>query len=336
MRIAFYEIAEWESEIVKKALSDHELGFFTGKFTDDELPDPGVEALSMFVGSKVTPKVLEHCPNLKFVATRTTGFDHVNVAACREKGVVVSSVPTYGQNTVAELAFALILTLSRKMFPAIKRVREQGMFSYDGLRGFDLEGKTLGVIGTGHIGAYAIKMANGFGMKVIAYDPFPNEKLSAEYNFRYMTLEEVLKNSDIVTLHVPYMPATHHLINSQNIQLMKKGSLLINTARGGLVETDALVSALRSGVLAGVGLDVLEEEGYIIDEASNLAVAHPNEDKMKMVLAEHELMHMENVIITPHMGAQTTEALRRILDTTIENFNNFIAGKPVNVVQSKG
>jgi D-lactate dehydrogenase len=221
------------------------------------------------------------------------------------------------------------------MYPAVKRVRERGLFSYDGLRGFDLEGKTLGVVGTGHIGAFAIKMAKGFGMKVVGYDPYPNEKLAQQYDFEYLSLDELLKISDIVTLHVPYMPATHHLINMENIMKMKKGSLLINTARGGLVETEALVAALKNGTLAGAGVDVLEEEGYIIDEASNLPMPHPNEEKLKTVLADHELMHMENVIITPHIGAQTTEALKRILDTTAENILGFVANKPQNVVVEK-
>ncbi len=335
MKIAFYEIADWEAKVVQGKLTGHQLEFFPQKFSDSALPGPDTEILSMFTGSPVTPKVLEALPNLKMVATRTTGFDHINLQATKDKGIVVSNVPTYGQNTVAELAFALILTLSRKMFPAIKRVREQGLFSFDGLRGFDLAGKTLGVIGTGHIGAYAIKIAKGFGMEVVGYDPFPNEKLAAEYGFKYLTLDELLTQSDIVTLHVPYMPATHHLINKDNIMKMKRGSLLINTARGPLVETAGLVEALRNGTLAGFGADVLEEEGIITDELNILANGHPQEEQLKTVLADHELMQMENVIITPHMGAQTSEAIRRILDTTITNIQAFASGKPENVVEMK-
>ena len=335
MKIAFYEIAGWEAEYIKPKLEGHEMLFYPGKFTDTDLPKDNADILSMFVGCKVTPQVLAAAPNLKLVATRTTGYDHINLAACEEKGIVVSSVPVYGQNTVAELAFGLILTLSRKLFPAIKRVREQGSFSYDGFRGFDLEGKTLGVVGTGHIGAYAIKIAKGFGMKVIGYDPFPSEKLSLEYGFDYMTLEKLLAASDIVNFARAVHAATHHLINKDNIKLMKKGSYLINTARGGLVETDALEDALKNGILAGAGMDVLEEEGYVIDELSNMQMPHPNEEKLKLVLAEHELMHMDNVIITPHMAAQTTEALKRILDTTVENIKAFAAGNPVNLVKQK-
>jgi D-lactate dehydrogenase len=259
MKIAFYEISDQEAAYIKEKLPGHELFFYQQKFSDRNLPQADAEVLSTFTGSPVTPAVLAAVPGLKFVATRTTGFDHINLQACKEKGIVVSNVPTYGQNTVAELAFALILSLSRKLYPAVKRVREQGLFNSDGLRGFDLEGKTLGVIGTGHIGAYAIRIAKGFGMNVVAYDPYPNEKLAAEYGYKYVTLDELLAGADIVTLHVPYMPATHHLLNKENLMKMKRGSYLINTSRGGLVETAGLVEALRSGVLAGAGLDVLEE-----------------------------------------------------------------------------
>lgn len=335
MKIAFYELAEREQEYIKQQLVDHELSFFPEKFSDDNLPDAGIEILSMFTGSPVTPKLIEHLSNLKLVATRTTGFDHINLDALASKGIPVSNVPAYGQNTVAELAFALILALSRKLYLGAHRVKEQGLFSFEGLQGFDLQGKTLGVIGTGHIGTYTIKIAKGFGMEVIAYDPFPNEKLAAEYGFKYMSLDELLTTADITTLHVPYMPETHHLLNRENLMKMKKGSYLINTARGGLVETVGLIEALKSGVLAGAGLDVLEEEGFVIDELNILSHGHPQLEQLQTALADHELMHMDNVIITPHMGAQTVEALRRILETSIENIKNFIAGKPSNVVVKK-
>ncbi len=335
MKIAFYELAERDQAYIKEQLPDHELSFFPGKFSDSELPDSGVEILSMFTGSPVTPSVIEHLPGLKLVATRTTGFDHVNLDAAAAKNIPVSNVPAYGQNTVAELAFALILALSRKMYPAIKRVKEQGLFSFDGFQGFDLQDKTLGVIGTGHIGAYVIKIAKGFGMKVVAYDPFPNEKLATEYGFTYLSLEDLLGAADITTLHVPYMPATHHLLNRDNMMKMKKGSYLINTSRGGLVETAGLVEALRGGIVAGAGLDVLEEEGFIIDELNIMTNGHPQQEQLQTALADHELMQMDNVIITPHMGAQTTEALRRILETSIENIKNFIAGTPSNIVVKK-
>jgi D-lactate dehydrogenase len=170
-------------------------------------------------------------------------------------------------------------------------------------------------------------------MEVIAYDPRPNEKLAAEYGFKYATLEELLRQSDVVTLHVPYMPATHHLINAENIKLVKPGCVMINTARGGLIDTAALIKALKDGTLAGAGLDVLEEEGFIKEEWQLVTEGHPNEGQLRTALADHELMYMDNVIVTPHNAFNTKEALMRILDTTAENLKGFAEGKPVNVVK---
>jgi D-lactate dehydrogenase len=344
MRVGFFEMQEWEKEYVRARLPGQDLVFFG----DDKNPLPGpppegegitaggkaeVEILSNFIGYAVTKEVLVEFPKLKYITTRSTGYDHIDLKACAERGVAVSNVPTYGENTVAEFAFALLLSLSRKIFPAVKRVREQGLFATDELQGFDLQNKTLGIVGTGHIGTYVIKIAKGFGMNVVAFDPHPNEKLSAQFGFSYASLEELLKQSDVVSLHVPYMPATHHLLNSQNISLCKKGAIIINTARGGLIETSALTAALKSGQLAGAGLDVLEEEGFVKDEVHMLAVGHPNEDQLKIVLADHELMYMDNVLITPHNAFNTREALQRILDTTIMNIQGFIKGEPTNLVR---
>ena len=191
----------------------------------------------------------------------------------------------------------------------------------------------MGVVGSGHIGIYAIKIAKGFGMKVLAYDPFPRKELAEQYGFEYADLDTLLQNSDVVTLHVPYMPATHHLINEQRLEKIKKGAMLINTARGGLVDTEALVKALRSGQLGSAGLDVLEEEGFIKDERDLLYSGHPNESLLKTVLADHELMQMENVIITPHNAFNTKEAELRIIDTTIANIEAFVKGQPINLVK---
>lgn len=332
MKIVFYEVQDWEAEYLKNKLMGHDLEFFAAPFSEKNPPLQDADIVSMFTRSRITAPMLDDLPNLKFATTRTTGFDHVDLEACRARGVVVSNVPTYGENTVAEFTFALILTISRKMYPAVQRIKEQGWFSWEGLRGFDLADKTLGVIGTGHIGAYVIKIAHGFGMKVVAYDPYPNQELAKQYSFAYETLESLLTQSDIITLHAPYTPATHHLLNTQNLKMVKPGSILINTSRGGLVETEALVAALQSGVLAGAGLDVLEEEGFVQEEVALLNTGHPSESQLKTALADHALMQMENVIITPHNAFHTTEAMRRILDTTVGNIEGFIGGKTLNVV----
>jgi D-lactate dehydrogenase len=267
------------------------------------------------------------------IATRSTGYDHINIEACKAKGVAVATVPSYGEETVAEYAFALMLTLSRKIFESYDRIKETGSFDLAGLRGFDLNGKTLGVIGTGKIGKNVIEIAKGFNMKVIAYDKFPDETYKQKMGYEYLALDEVLAQADIITLHVPFLPENEHMINAESIAKMKKGVYLINTARGALVETDALLKALKEGIIAGAGLDVLEEEGVIKDELNFLTSAHPGEHDLRVVLENHVLVDMPNVVVTPHNAFNTWEALQRILDTTLENIKSFSSGTPQNVVK---
>lgn len=333
MKISFYEIKDWEKDYLKERLAGHELAFFVEPLNEKNLQGLDADIISPFVGCELTAPVLAKFNHLKFIATRSTGFDHVELDFCNHHGIIVSNVPTYGDNTVAEFTFALLLALMRKIYRAIKRVKEEGEFVCDDLMGFDLKGKTLGVVGTGHIGVHVVKIAKGFDMHVLAYDPHPNDQLVREFQIRYVSLEELLKSSDIVTLHVPYMPATHHLINPQNIKLMKKGGILLNTARGGLVDTQALLQALQEGFLAGAAMDVLEEEGFVKDEIRLLYKDHPSREELKTVLADHELIHLDNVIVTPHTAFNTKEAVERILDTTVNNILAFIHGQPINTVK---
>ena len=286
----------------------------------------------VFVDSLVDKEILDKLPNLKFIAALSTGYDHIDLKECRKRNVVVSYVPSYGENTVAEFTFALLLDLSRKICFASNRVRETGSFDLEGLRGFDLKGKTLGVVGTGRIGRHVVRIAKGFEMNVVASDVDPDEKFAAEMWFRYTPLAEVLATSDIVTLHIPYTKETHHLINGDTIKLMKRGAYLINTSRGGVVETDALIKALQSGQLGGAALDVLEEEGAVKDELNLLTDGHPEEHNLKTILENHVLMKMPNVVITPHNAFNSREALTRIIDTTIENIAAYTDGKPINLV----
>jgi len=180
-----------------------------------------------------------------------------------------------------------------------------------------------------------IKIAKGFDMNVLAFDPFPNLDFAKANNFNYVSLEDLLKNSDIISIHCPLNKETHHLINKNNIKFIKKGAYLINTARGGIVETDALILALEKGILAGAGLDVLEEEGETKDELNLLTVAHPREQELRIILQNHILMKMPNVLITPHNAFNSQEALERILQTTIQNIKGYIAGQPINLVKSQ-
>ncbi len=288
--------------------------------------------LSVFVHSRVTREILDAMPNLRFIATRSTGYDHVDLETCNERGILVANVPRYGDNTVAEHTFALILSLSRKIHKAYQRT-VAGDFSLSNLEGFDLKGKTIGVVGAGSIGLHVIRIATGFGMHVIAYDVKPNPMIAEVLNFDYVSLEYLLANADIITLHAPLLPSTHYLINADTIGIIKRGALLINTARGGLVDTDALITALDQGILGGAGLDVIEGE-ELIEEEERLMRAPEAAESLRMLIRQHILLRRNDVVITPHMAFYSREARQRIMATTVENIRAYFDGQPINVVNS--
>ena len=246
----------------------------------------------------------------------------------KKLNIPVCNVPTYGENTVAEHTMALILGLTRKLFPSVKRVKE-GLYDFHGLRGVDLKNKTLGVIGTGHIGAHVIKMATGFEMNIVAYDAFPNKDLADKLGFTYTTLDKLLAQSDIITLHTPLLKTTHHLINQKNIKKIKKGAYLINTARGALIDPEALVWALQHNQIAGAGLDVLEDENLIQNHEELIGCT---QYERKTTLLNNIIIDHPNTIVTPHNAFNSTEALQRIIDTTVENIKSFIDGKTINTI----
>lgn len=334
MKIAFFEVEGWEDSAIKAAFPSDEIYLSKNKVDGDmNLPEKAdFDVISVFVNSKIEPKVLDQFPNLKFIATRSTGFDHIDCTECTNRKIPVAYVPSYGVNTVAEFAFGLILNLTRKIYQSINQMKETSSFSLNGLRGMDVKGKIIGVVGTGHIGTEVVKIAKGFGMNVIAYDPFPKEEFARAMGFNYVSLDELLKNADVITIHTPYNKDTHHLINRNNVATIKRGAYLINTARGAIVETDALVEALQKGILGGAGLDVLEEEGETKDELELLVKTRENEEDLKTMLENHVLMKMPNVLITPHNAFNTNEAVARILDTTLQNIKSFASGKPTNLI----
>lgn len=330
--IAFFEIKDREKEYIQRQLGQANVSFFAEKLSEETAAlANGFQVISIFVDSQITKKILDALPNLKMISTRSTGFDHIDLVACQQKNITVCNVPHYGDNAVAEYAFGLLLDLSRKIHQSIEKVKDGG-FSFEGLAGFDLKGKTIGIVGMGNIGRHVARIANGFEMEVLACDPNQDKKLAKKLGFKYVLLEELLKNSDIITLHAPYNEHTHHIINVQNISLIKPGAYLINTARGGLVQTDALVRALQKGILAGAGLDVLEEEGFMKDEDHLLSEEISKKYDVKTVLEDHMLMEKDNVIITPHNAFNSKEALEKILETTVENIQSFVKGKPINTV----
>lgn len=331
MRIAIFEATDKDEAYMREKLAHHDVTFFKEVLSEDNASQAAnSDIISVFIYSTITAAVLEKTPQVKAIMTRSTGFDHIDLAACEQKGVLVENVPHYGENTVAEHTFALILALSRNVHKSHARGLN-GDFSIEGLMGFDLKDKTLGVIGTGHVGLHVIRIAKGFGMHVLASDTWQNTFLSEVLHFQYVPLETVLAHADIISLHVPYNEHTHHLINRESIKKIKRGALLINTARGGIVENEALIEALDQGILAGAGLDVLEGEESIKEENQCLHTNCQTGDQERQ--ENQNLLARDNVVFTPHIGFYSKEAIERILDTTVDNIELFASGKKNNEVQ---
>jgi D-lactate dehydrogenase len=332
MKIAFFETEEWEEEYLKQKLAGNELLFFPTPLSEKHIPKLlDVAVISTFIYSEVTKEFLNQLPNLRLITTRSTGYDHIDLACTRYKKIISCNVPHYGTHTVAEHAFSLITALSRKLLPSIERTK-RGDFDHRELTGFDLHDKTIGIVGMGDIGSTVMKIAKGFGMHVVIYSRHPDEKLAKKLGITFLTLKELFAVSDVITLHVPYTKETHHLVNKRNIKRFKKGSLLINTARGGLIETEAILYGLDKGILRGVGLDVLEYEDTIKEERQILTENFLKNSNFKTLYFDHILMNRENVLITPHNAFNSTEALKKILDVTVENIVHFQQQTPQNIV----
>ena len=331
-KIAFFETEEWEEHYIREsALQDYDLEIFRERLTEEDVQAVNdAEIVSVFIYSTVNKDVLEKLPRLRMIATRSTGYDHIDIEQCKKRGITVSNVPYYGENTVAEHAFGLVLSLSRKIYKAVLRTSRLD-FSLESLKGFDLKNRTIGVVGAGRIGLHVVRIAKGFGMDVLVYDVRQEQLLAEVLGFTYVSFEELLQRSDVISLHVPLNKATYHLINRDNIHLIKKGAVLVNTARGSIVDTEALLSALDQGILSGAGLDVFEGEESIKEETALLAQAMPR-DKMREIILSYALLHRENVVITPHIAFYSEEALHRIMETTEANILGFLKGESQNVV----
>lgn len=335
MKIAYITPHQGEEEIVKEAFSNAEV-VFVAEGLNKQIPEDIKDAtvLSLFVNSILTAEMIDEMEDLQVIALRSMGYDHVDVEHAEEKGITVTYVPQYGARTVAEHAFALMLSLSRNAPYMYELLRREGNLDVAGHEGFDLYQKTLGVIGTGNIGKQVCHIAKGFGMPIVAFDVAPDKELETDTGVTYKSVEEVLKEADVLTLHVPALKSTHYLINEESLALMKDTAYIINTARGSLVNTVALLRALKAGKLAGAGLDVFEGEEYFKDEMKLLdPETKVDKETFARFVAEHELLDMPNVIMTPHMAFNTKEAKREITDTTIQNIQSALAGTPQNVVQ---
>lgn len=316
MVITFFEINNIEKERFSKNLEGHTLRFFEENIQNvnqEKYLDSDV--VSVFIHSKVDKENIDKCSNLKVIATRSTGTDHIDLEYANSRKIAVKNVALYGENTVAEHTFALMLALSRKIHESYVNTAN-GNFTTEGLMGFDLKGKTIGIIGGGRIGLHVARMARSFGMHVRVYDINKDYFLSELINFKYVSLDELLNISDIISLHVPLNKHTTHMINKETISKMKDGVVIINTARGGLINNSDLINGLENGKIYGAGLDVLEGEEFLFEE--NISNS-PIENAAKIIVESNILSKKPNVVITPHNAFNSIEAVHRIIDTTINN-----------------
>ena len=330
MNIVFFEVEDWEHDVLRLAFPEAQLT--KEKLTKNNASKyKDAELVSCFIYSSIDSATIDELSSLRFISTRSTGYDHIDLLACKNRDIQVSNVPEYGSVTVAEHTFALILSLTRKIYQSVNQAKHLN-FEHDQIQGIDLEGKTIGIIGLGKIGEHVLRISTGFGMKALVYNRSEDTELQKKYTFNYSDLNTVIKQSDIVTLHLPYNEHTKHIINTENILAFKKGSYLINTARGGLIETEAIILGLEKGILAGAALDVLEEEKELGEEAVILTSDYRKNVNMQNLVYDHMLMNHPNVLITPHNAFNSREALMRITETTIDNVNAYISGNPINIL----
>jgi D-lactate dehydrogenase len=320
MRCFFYSVRNYELPLLKEFLGES-ITFSETRLTKETAQiASGFKVVSIFANDDGSAPVLESLRKggTDFLALRSAGFNHVDLEAAARLGITVTRVPEYSPYAVAEHAVALMLTLNRKIHRAFNRVREHN-FALDGLMGFDIHGKTVGVIGTGKIGECFCNILNGFGAKVIAYDPKPRLK-----NAQYLELKEVLAESDILSFHCPLTPETKHLINLSNLRDLKPGVMIVNTSRGAVLDTKALIQGLKSQLIGGLALDVYEEEGDLFFKDLS--------DKPVLDDQFIRLISFPNVLMTAHQGFFTKEATTEIARVTAENIKGYFSGTVSNTV----
>lgn len=322
LKVAVFDSKPYTEKALRAAAGDElALHFFGPRLGPDTASlASGFQVVCAFVNDTLSAEVLEQLADhgVKMIALRCAGYNNLDVEAARQEQITVARVPAYSPYAVAEHATALALALNRQTHRAYNRVRE-GNFSLNGLVGFDFHGRTAGIVGVGKIGQCLVRILRGFGMELLGYDKYPDEAFAEETGLRYVALDELLRESDLISLHAPLMPATYHMIDGEAIATMKEGVMLINTSRGALVDTAALIEGLKSGRIGAAGLDVYEEEAaYFFEDRSDEVITDD-------LLAR--LMTFNNVLVTSHQAFLTEEALANIAETTMANIGEFREGK---------
>ncbi|MGJ8682941.1 2-hydroxyacid dehydrogenase [Paraglaciecola sp.] len=323
-KVAFFSSKVYDQKVFNSLVQKHAISFTHIESKLDEKTVPlakGFDTVCVFVNDQLNTQVVEQLASsgVKHIALRCAGYNNVDIATCHTLGIRVSHVPVYSPHAIAEHALALIMTLNRRTHKAYNRVKE-GNFDLQGLLGFTLHNKTVGVIGTGHIGSAFVDIVKGFGCKVLAHDPIPNPKMQSQAE--YISLQDLFARSDIISLHCPLTSDNTHMINSNTIKQMKKGVMLINTSRGGLIDTSALIKGLKTQQIGYVGLDVYEMESEIFFRDRSCEVIQ--DDLFQRLSTFH------NVLITGHQGFFTQEALNEIAHTTLNNIVSFANQKHAN------
>jgi D-lactate dehydrogenase len=322
MKVAVFSTKPYDEESLKKANQGHEFTFYETRLGEKTVSlASGYEGVCIFVHDQVTPTVAQRLAEggTRLIALRCAGFNNVDVAASQAQGLKVVRVPAYSPYAVAEHAVALMLALNRKIYKAYAHVRE-GDFSLHGLMGFDMHGRTVGIVGTGKIGVIVGQILKGFGCRLLVYDVHKNPEAEA-LGAQYVRLTDLFEESDIITLHCPLMHETYHMINQYALKLMKQGVMLINTSRGALIDTQAVIEELKTGRIGYLGLDVYEEEEELFYEDKSLQIIKDD--------VFSRLITFPNVIITGHQAFFTQEALLGIAETTMQNIADFEQGKPL-------
>lgn len=334
--ILFFDV----DDITRAYLKDHPIAGVQYVLHDFDINHPSVKTLgkeletsiiSVFPHSDmVKNSVLDLFGNLKLIATRSTGFNHIDLNYAAQRQIAVENVPNYGEITVAEFTMGTMIGLARKIYKAKSEMKANNVHMNDYI-GIDLSGRTLGVIGTGAIGRHVIRLATAFGMRILAYDPFPNAALKKD-GISYVDLSTLYKQADIITLHCPATPENFHLLDQQAFAQMKKGVLIVNTARGSLIETEALYNALKSSQVGGAALDVLENEDVITHREIATDMDTRDHDFLIDSVINFKMMQLDTTIITPHVAFNSIDAVHRILQTTLDNIQAFLNGAVQNNV----
>ena len=335
LKIIFFDVEDYETDVLKQACE----GKYDYKLINSPLNDMTdfsenilkADVISCFTTSRVTGNILKKFSNLKLIALRSVGFNHIDIDYCKENDIAVETTPNYGNKSVAEFAFGLMIDVSRKITRAYNDLVQEVVNPHLSM-GFELGGKTIGIIGLGAIGSEMARLAHGFDMNILGFDIRENVELEEKYGVKYTNFDSLLENSDVISLHAPLTKENHHLFNEESIKKMKPSAVLINTARGELVDSQALYNALCSGAIGGAGLDVLEFEESLSNPDYLVDIDRLSNNSLKKTILNTRLLKLENVIITPHMAYDTIEAVTRILNTTIENINAFSEGRIQNNV----